>query len=146
MIGPAVNSASSMFLHGEPGNGKTAIAERIARLAPDSVFIPHAVDVNGEIMILFDPVHHEPVEDDRAPPAHDILRHPAPHDARFIEIRRPAVTVGGELTLDQLDLQRDPETKVYHAPFQVKATHGVLLGIGGGRPARSWSGSLGLSP
>ena len=127
MLGPAVNSASSMFLHGEPGNGKTAIAERIARIASDSVFIPHAVDVNGEVMILYDPVHHEPVDDDREQPAHDLLRNASPHDPRFIEIRRPAVTVGGELTLEQLDLQRDLETKVYHAPFQLKATHGVLL-------------------
>ena len=127
MIGPAVNSASSMFLYGAPGNGKTAIAQRIARLAFDSVFIPHAVDVNGEIMILYDPVHHEPVDDYREQPAHDILRHPTPHDSRFIKIRRPAVAVGGELTLDQLDLQRDRDTKVYHAPFQLKATHGVLL-------------------
>lgn len=127
MLGPAVNSSSSMFLHGSPGNGKTAIAERIARLASDSVFIPQAVDVNGEIMILFDPVYHEPVVEDREQPAHKILRHASPHDTRFVEIRRPAVVVGGELTIDQLDLQRDQETKVYHAPFQLKATHGVLI-------------------
>lgn len=127
MLGPAVNSSSSMFLHGAPGNGKTAIAERIARLSSDSVFIPYAVEIGGEIMILFDPVYHERVEDDREEPAHAILRHPAPHDLRFVEIRRPAVAVGGELTLDQLDMQRDQETKVYHAPFQLKAVHGVLV-------------------
>ena len=126
-IGPAVNSESSIFLYGAPGNGKTATAERIARLVSDTVYIPHAVDVNGEIMVLFDPAHHELVEDDRDEPAHAILRNPAPHDPRFVKIRRPSVAVGGELTMDQLDLQRDSDTKVYHAPFQLKATHGVLI-------------------
>ncbi|NNF13732.1 MAG: ATP-binding protein [Gemmatimonadetes bacterium] len=127
MLGPAVNSFSSLFLHGAPGNGKTAIAERIARLASDSVYIPYAVEIGGEIMVLFDPVYHERVEDNREDPPHVILRNPALHDLRFVEIRRPAVTVGGELTLDQLDMQRDAETKVYHAPFQLKAVHGVLV-------------------
>jgi len=129
MLGPAVNSDSAIFLYGAPGNGKTAVAERIARLASDSVYIPHAVDVNGEIMLLFDPVHHEVVhdEDDRDEPSHEVLRRRARHDARFARVRRPAVVVGGELTLDQLDLQRDADTKVYHAPFQLKAVHGVLI-------------------
>ena len=127
MLGPALNSGSAIFLHGAPGNGKTAVAERVARLTSDSVFIPHAVDVNGEIMLLFDPVRHEPVEDAGEEPEHGILRRPAAHDPRFARIRRPVVLVGGELTLDQLDLQRDHDTKVYHAPFQLKATHGVLI-------------------
>jgi predicted ATPase with chaperone activity len=127
LLGPAVNSGSPIFLHGAPGNGKTAVAERIARLASDSVFIPYAVDVNGEIMLLFDPVRHELVEDAGDEPAHAILKRPASHDPRFARVRRPAVLVGGELTLDQLDLQRDRETKVYHAPFQLKAIHGVLI-------------------
>ena len=127
VLGPAVNSGSPIFLHGFPGNGKTAVAERIARLTSDSVFIPHAVDVNGEIMLLFDPVRHEVVKETSEVPAHGILRRAAAHDPRFARIRRPAVIVGGELTLDQLDLQRDRETKVYHAPFQLKAIHGVLI-------------------
>ncbi len=127
LLGPAVNSGSPIFLHGEPGNGKTAIAERIAKLGSDSVYIPYAIDVNGEIILLFDPVRHELVEDDDEEPEHGILRRRVSHDPRFARIHRPAVAVGGELTLDQLDLQRDSETKVYHAPFQLKAIHGVLI-------------------
>jgi len=126
-IGPAVNSSSAIFLHGPPGNGKTAIAERVARLSSDTVFIPHAVDVNGEVMLLYDPVHHERVSDESEEPTVGLLKKARPHDARFVKIRRPAVLVGGELTLDQLDLQRDAETKIYHAPFQLKASHGVLI-------------------
>ena len=127
LLGPAVNSGSPIFLHGEPGNGKTAIAERVAKLGSDSVYIPHAIDVNGEIVLLFDPVRHELVDEDDGPNGLDILRRTVSHDPRYAHIHRPAVMVGGELTLDQLDLQRDPETKVYHAPFQLKAIHGVLL-------------------
>jgi predicted ATPase with chaperone activity len=127
MLGPAVNSGSPIFLHGAPGNGKTAIAERVARLASDTVYIPFAIDVNGEIILLYDPVRHELVEEAEEEPEHEILRKPASHDPRFARIRRPSVVVGGELTLDQLDLQRDHDTKVYHAPFQMKAIHGVLI-------------------
>jgi predicted ATPase with chaperone activity len=127
MLGPAVNSGSPIFLHGAPGNGKTAVAERVARLSSDSVYIPHAVDINGEIMLLFDPVRHELVEEDGEEPESEILRRHVGYDRRFARIRRPAVVVGGELTLDQLDLQRDHDTKVYHAPFQLKAVHGVLI-------------------
>ena len=123
-LGPAVNSARSLFLHGEPGNGKTTIAETIAHLLDGKVYIPYAVDIGGQIMVLFDPSHHEPVATSEDA---GWLR-PAPQrDHRYVLIHRPIVMAGGELTLDQLDLQYDHFTKMYQAPFQLKAAGGVLI-------------------
>jgi predicted ATPase with chaperone activity len=131
LLGPAVNSARSLFLYGAPGNGKTRIAELVARLlGEEGVYIPYAVEVDGQIMILFDPVHHRPLdeEEEEATGADALLfRKGEPFDQRYVRVARPVVVTGGELTLDQLDLQYDRFTKVYRAPFQVKANGGVLI-------------------
>ncbi|HEX6309316.1 MAG TPA: hypothetical protein VFZ69_14065 [Longimicrobiales bacterium] len=127
-LGPAVNSARSVFLHGDAGNGKTTVAEAIAHLVGGVIYIPHAVDVSGQIMVLFDPSHHEPVRDPRHGDGEGLwLRAEPEYDQRYIRVRRPVVMAGGELTLDQLDLQFDHHTKMYQAPFQLKAAGGVLI-------------------
>jgi predicted ATPase with chaperone activity len=129
-LGPAVNSGGSIFLHGAPGNGKTATAERVGTLTSSTVFIPRAVLVHGSIMVLFDPVYHEEVEWEGDPDAASrsvLFRDGPTHDQRYVKVKRPTVFVGGELTLDQLDLQYDPYSKVYQAPFQLKAAGGVLI-------------------
>ncbi len=147
-LGPAVNSARSLFIYGPPGNGKTRVAELLARLlGEEAVYIPFAVEVDGQVMVLYDPVHHQPWRG-TAPPADVgtpgvaaaidatdatyatdplLLRHSEVADRRYAQIARPVVAAGGELTLEQLDLQYDPHTKMYRAPFQVKANGGVLI-------------------
>jgi predicted ATPase with chaperone activity len=132
ILGPAINSARSLFLYGAPGNGKTYIAETISHLLGGALYIPFALEVDGQILVLFDPVHHtpEPEPELQNPPAGtdpNWLRTAEPYDRRFIRIRRPVVITGGELTLDQLDLQYDHHTKMYQAPFQMKANGGVLI-------------------
>ncbi len=127
-LGPALNSGSSIFLHGAPGNGKTAIAERMGTLTSSSIYMPRAVIVDGHILVLFDPVYHHPVQEEHNGFDYGgILKGGPEHDARYIRVRRPTVFVGGELTMDQLDLQFDPYSKVYQAPFQLKASGGVLI-------------------
>jgi predicted ATPase with chaperone activity len=129
-LGPALNSGGSIFLHGAPGNGKTAIAERVGTLTSSTIFLPRALMIQGNIMILYDPVFHHPAdEDDTAATSSSspIFRDGPDFDQRYIKVRRPTVFVGGELTLDQLDLQYDPYSKVYQAPFQLKAAGGVLI-------------------
>src|SRR6478672_1713909 len=128
MLGPAVNSSKSIFLYGHPGNGKTAIAEAISQMLGGSIFVPHAVEVDGQIMTVFDPVHHEVVEESAPQPGTEgIWLRNESYDRRYAHCRRPIVITGGELTLDQLDLRYDPFTKLYQAPFQVKANGGVLI-------------------
>ncbi len=130
MLGPAINSAKSLFLYGGPGNGKTMIAETISRLLGGHLYIPYAVEVDGQILVLYDPVYHHQVPDDEpvlagGQPAW--LKSLPEYDRRYVPIRRPVVITGGELTLDQLDLQYDTYTKMYQAPFQLKANGGVLI-------------------
>jgi predicted ATPase with chaperone activity len=137
-LGPAINSGRSIFLYGNSGNGKTVIAEAIAELIGGTIFIPHAVRMDGHVVQVYDPTVHRVVEDawddqayedfqGEAGEGNNFVRAPAYHDPRFIEIERPAVIVGGELTLEQLELQHDPVTGVFRAPPQVKANGGVLV-------------------
>jgi len=129
-LGPAVNSAKSLFLYGESGNGKTLIAEAIADMLGGSLYIPYAVLVDGHVLLVYDPVHHRPAVHERVerPDAASIWRDVgAEHDRRFACVRRPVVIAGGELTLDDLDLRYDEHSKVYKAPFQMKANGGVLI-------------------
>lgn len=129
-LGPAVNSAKSLFIFGDPGNGKTVMAEVIARLLGGAVYLPYAVDIDGQIMVVHDPVHHRPAppEEGRETPGDPSWLREAPdYDRRYARVARPVVMTGGELTLEQLDLQYDRDTKMYQAPFQVKANGGVLI-------------------
>lgn len=129
-FGPAVNSARSLFIFGDSGNGKTVISEVLASLLGGSFFIPHAVDIGGQIMQVYDPVYHRPVAEgagDGPAAEPEWLRDIPNYDRRFARVARPVVLTGGELTLEQLDLQYDRDTKMYQAPFQVKANGGVLI-------------------
>ncbi len=118
-VGPAVNSASSVMLYGYPGNGKTSIAERITHLMGDDIFIPYTVEADGAIIKMYDPIVHEP----------PLKQLPAEmeYDHRWVRIRRPVVIVGGELTLEQLNLIYNETSRIYESPFQMKANGGIFL-------------------
>jgi hypothetical protein len=124
-LGPAVNANKAVFLYGPPGNGKTVIAEGLGRTVGGDMYIPHALDVDGQIVTMYDPTNHESLEADEPDPLSIIAA--APRDRRWIRIRRPVVIVGGELTLDMLDLTFNPIAKFYEAPLQLKANGGVFL-------------------
>jgi len=123
-VGPAIAAGHSMFVYGPPGNGKTVIAQAIRNLQDGEIAVPHAIEVEGQIIKFFDPVNHEPLPDDTDDSA---LAVTARRDARWVRCRRPMVMVGGELTLDSLDLAYSPTMGFYNAPVQALANGGVLV-------------------
>ncbi len=127
-IGPAVNSGSSLFLYGPPGNGKTTVAQTIARLlaGTDPIWLPYAVSIGGQIIQIYDPMVHvsfvSPESDTPTGKTGFIGV-----DKRWSLFQRPSVMVGGELTMDALELRFEPVTKIYEAPLQMKANGGMFL-------------------
>ncbi len=128
-IGPAINSASSIFFFGYPGNGKTSVAERITRLLGDAIYIPHAIEANGQIIKLYDPIQHVAVPEDDAPADgfDNVLKQGGQFDRRFIKVKRPTIVVGGELVMPMLDLKYNPVGKFYEAPLQMKSNGGIFM-------------------
>jgi len=117
-LGPAISSGRAIFVYGPPGNGKTTIAETISKILPDNIFIPYAILVGDDVITMYDPVTHIPVEDV------ELDEHT---DPRWVLTRRPVVMTGGELTLRMLDLEFNPISKFYEAPLQMKANNGLFI-------------------
>ncbi len=128
-IGPAVNSGTSIFIYGPPGNGKTSIARSIGdMILRESMYIPYAVFIDGQVVKIYDSVNLKlaPGNEPRSG-ATGSLKSTARKDPRWLKIHRPFIVTGGELTLAGLDLVFDDVNKFYEAPFQVKANGGILL-------------------
>jgi hypothetical protein len=117
LLGVVANSRRSLFITGAPGNGKTSIAQALHSALQGDVWIPRAIEVDGHIINVFDSHNHVPADPQPS----------VPYDQRWVKIRRPLVIVGGELTIESMDLTYDQTVKFYEAPFQVKSNGGTLL-------------------
>lgn len=125
-LGAALNSHRAIFLYGPPGTGKTYTISKLCELYGDSCLIPHAIASGDAIVQVYDPQIHKPLPE---PDHRDIpsLRYAEGFDSRYVPCHRPLVVVGGELTLDQLEINYQPETRLYQAPLQLKANNGIFL-------------------
>jgi predicted ATPase with chaperone activity len=121
-LGPAISSGAPMFIYGPAGNGKTTIAETIGQILPETVYVPHALYVGGQIITVYDPVNHIAVGEI---PGDDLDVDAI--DQRWVRIQRPIVMTGGELTLRMLDLDFNVIAKFYEAPLQMKANNGLFV-------------------
>lgn len=126
-LGPAVRAGRSLFVYGPPGNGKTVISQCIRNLLRGEIAVPHALVVEGAIIRFYDPVNHEALTVETAADGVELLDRGYTPDARWVRCRRPSVTVGGELTLDSLELNYSPSAGFYRAPVQAVANGGVLV-------------------
>jgi predicted ATPase with chaperone activity len=123
-LGTAICGRHSLFVYGPPGNGKTVISQAVGRLMDGEIAIPHAVEVDGAIIRVFEPTKHTAVD---APRADGLFDEGVAFDRRWVQCKRPVVTLGGELSLESLDLSFSQATGFYHAPAQMVANGGVLV-------------------
>ncbi len=121
-LGPAINSGAGLFLYGEPGNGKSTIAQRITQCFGHEIWVPHAIYEDGMIIKLFDSAYHHRAQDDS-----DSYLSASSFDRRWVKIQRPTVVVGGEMTMDSLEIRHDPVSNVSEASLQMKSNCGCLL-------------------
>jgi len=124
-LGPAVSASESFLIYGQPGNGKTALAEALAGIESESIYIPYAIEYQGQIVQIYDPVYHPKVDQEQS--VLKALSDDAPHDRRWFKSPRPFIMTGGELSMEMLDLTYNTNSKVYDAPFQLKANNGIYL-------------------
>jgi hypothetical protein len=124
-IGPAINSGRSILLYGPPGNGKTTVAEKIGDMFRDVVYIPYCIEVEGQIIKLFDQGTHKQIPNANPNRAGSLRRED--FDKRWVPCKRPFIVTGGELTLEMLDLSFNSQAKFYEAPLHIKALGGIFV-------------------
>jgi hypothetical protein len=125
--GPALNSGRAILLYGPPGNGKTSVAMRLASVFTDTIYVPYAITVDGQVITVFDSSIHNPIASAELAVENSLLIRREEYDSRWVPCRRPFVIAGGELTLDMLDLRYDTVSRFYEAPLHMKVLGGCFV-------------------
>ena len=123
-LGASVNSGRAIFLYGDAGTGKTYISQRLSRLFPGLILVPHAIAVDNQVIQIYDPLVHKAVDVDSEQNSHLLDRG---HDRRFVVCERPSVVTAGELNAEMLEVVYEPGTRLYEAPMQLRANNGVFI-------------------
>ncbi|MEL7047560.1 MAG: ATPase [Pseudomonadota bacterium] len=126
-LGPAVNSGNAILIYGPAGNGKTTVAEVVGNIFQNVIYVPYCVEIDGEIMKVFDPTVHRVVDDPNQQQQGGSTLRRSRIDPRWVACRRPMVITGGELTIEMLDLKYNAVAKFYEAPLHIKALNGTFL-------------------
>ncbi|WP_428670090.1 AAA family ATPase [Roseibium sp.] len=126
-LGPAINSARSILFYGDPGNGKTSIAEAVGTAFKDTIYIPYAIEVGGQVISFYDTTVHTRVDPPQGSATGAVSSHRPAFDARWVPCVRPAILTGGELSLAMLDLAYNPVSNFYEAPIHLKAAGGIFI-------------------
>jgi hypothetical protein len=126
-IGPAVSAASSLLLYGKPGDGKTFLIEALQNLDTAPIYLPYSLECQGNVVQLYDPIYHHRIEEEEEQPSVLAVSEERTYDRRYAKCKRPFIVSGGELSLDMLDLRYNSASRVYEAPFQLKANNGIYL-------------------
>ena len=124
-VGPAVSSLKSLLLYGKPGDGKTFLIESLNNLDSAPIFLPYAIECQGNIVQVFDPIYHHRLDQDES--VLTAVSKESGYDRRWTKCKRPFIVSGGELASDMLDLRYNDTSRVYEAPFQLKANNGTYL-------------------
>jgi predicted ATPase with chaperone activity len=127
-LGPAINSGNAILIYGPAGNGKTTVAEVVGKIFQNVIYVPYCVDIDGEVMKVYDPTVHRQVEDvneQQGQGGANLRRSRV--DMRWVPCYRPMVITGGELTIEMLDLKYNSVAKFYEAPLHIKALNGTFL-------------------
>ena len=119
-----MHSGRAIFVYGSPGTGKTFLCQRLAWLYQEAVLVPHAIVIDNTVVQVYDPSLHKPVNYIDPEPT---MMLGEGFDPRFVLCERPAVITGGELTLDMLEIQYEPSTRLFQAPLQLKANNGIYI-------------------
>jgi energy-coupling factor transporter ATP-binding protein EcfA2 len=125
-LGPAINSGNAILIYGPAGNGKTTVAEIVGKVFQNVIYVPYCVDIDGEVMKVFDPTVHRKVADNNMQESGANLRR-SRIDPRWVACYRPMVITGGELTIEMLDLKYNAMAKFYETPLHIKALNGTFL-------------------
>jgi DNA-binding MarR family transcriptional regulator len=125
-LGPAINSGNAILIYGPAGNGKTTVAEIVGKIFENVIYVPYCVDLDGEIMKVYDPAVHRKIADAGEQQGVANVRR-SRVDMRWVACHRPMVITGGELTIEMLDLKYNSVAKFYEAPLHVKALNGTFL-------------------